>query len=97
MKSLIYFLSLLMIALNALDLISTMIGLSVGLNEMNPLIYSLGLTGFFMLKISLTTITAISCTYLSQFKSLRYSLVSLLSIMSAIFTVCSINNLILIF
>lgn len=84
-----------MIALNALDLISTMIGLSVGLTEINPLIYSLGLTGFFVLKISVSTIVPIACAYLSQFKNLRYSLVVLLSIMSVIFLACVINNSIL--
>ena len=97
MKSLIYFLSLLMLAANALDLISTLIGLSLNLCEMNPLYYSLGISGFLVLKIFESFAIVLVCALLAgRSKTLDLGISVLLSGIFIIFLVCFINNMVMI-
>ena len=59
MKNLPYFLGIFVLLTNAGDLFTTLIGLSLGAVELNPLMAQIGVTPFFLKKIFFPTIAVI--------------------------------------
>lgn len=105
MKSLIYFLGIGAIIANTLDLLTTLIALSLGCIELNNLFYTLGAPLFFLIKIILPM--TIICTglilttkypnYPNDLKSSRFKLHIFFTVLFvcliAVFSFAVINNI----
>jgi hypothetical protein len=95
MKGLVYLLGISAIVANATDLLSTLLGLTLGSQELNPLYYTLGPVGFFLMKIILPMLTIVSamvlCHYVPQ---LKVGCSILLGVVTLVFALATINNLV---
>ena len=96
MKNTIYFLIISYFCLNLGDLLTTFIGLSLGAQEVNPLI-KLGATVFFGVKIILPTIITISMLILNHYLNDKTLILITLVILNLMFIGVVINNIYVIY
>jgi len=96
MKNLPYFLGIFVLLTNAGDLFTTLIGLSLGAVELNPLLAQVGFNLFFLTKIILPTIFIISCLAIAETKrkNLVLSARVALGVIGFAFLYCVVNNII---
>jgi hypothetical protein len=99
-----FFLSLILIIFNSLDLITTIIALSMGLVETNPLFYKMGASNFYLYKILFAivlviialTLSSVTAKYKLTNISIQLSTSILLSGFSIYYAYCVINNIVMI-
>lgn len=95
MKNSILYLGYLLLAANMLDLITTVVGISLGASEYNPL-FSIGYAPFILLKILCPTLfvfVAFAASHFLNSKHLNICIGSIFSIVTIIYSYCIINNL----
>ena len=99
MKSLTYFLGIFAFAMNAGDLLLTLIGLTLGATELNPLLSQVGVNIFFLVKIFFPTSVIVGCLVIAETKRKNWvkGVHISLGLIGLIFLCAIINNLIVIF
>ena len=96
MKPLTYFLGIFAFATNAGDLLLTLIGLSLGACELNPLLGQVGVIPFFLVKIFLPTSVIIGCLVIADKKGKNWvkGVHISLGLVGIVFLCAIVNNII---
>ena len=93
MKGLIYLLGIALLVANAVDMITTYIGISLGATELNPLYHMRPLL-FFLIKVVLPLIiVSLGVISLKYFKSSANYVVLIFTMLTGIYLFCIINNI----